>query len=322
MNFKVIDKNGTMQGFALVRSCEKKTSKNGSFYLDLLLSDSDGEISAKVWDYKGEDSAMPTVNTVVLVRGLISMYNNAPQMRIDRYRQATEADGIDLAEFVPSASYAPAVMLSEVRRYVESFRDAQLKTLCTAVLDAYEEPLSVWPAAYKLHHAMRGGLLLHTLSIMKLADCAAKLYTAVDRDLLLCGALLHDVAKLDEFNVSPIGLVESYTVKGTLVGHLAGGAMLVERLGKELHLDPDTMMLVEHMLLSHHGNPEFGAAVRPLFLEAELLAQLDLLDANIYEITAATANIAPGEFTSRMWSMNDRKFYNHGRRVITTEVKI
>ena len=323
MNFKVIDeKNGTVQGYALVRSCEKKTSKNGSFYLDMILSDSDGEINAKVWDYKGDDAAMPIVNTVILIRGLISTYNNAPQLRIDRYRQSEERDNINMADFVPSATYSDADMLRKVHAYIDSMKDDDIRRLCNTVIADFGEKMSIWPAAYKLHHAIRGGLLMHTLSIMKMADAVAGLYASVDRDLLLCGALLHDVEKLTEYNVSEAGLVESYTVRGTLVGHLVGGAMLIESYGKKLGLNPDTVMLIQHMIASHHGEPEYGAAVRPLFLEAEILSQLDLLDANIYEINAALGSVGVGEFTSRMWSLQDRKFYHHGRKTITTDVNL
>lgn len=323
MNFKVIDeKNGTVQGYALVRSCEKKTSKNGSFYLDMILSDSDGEINAKVWDYKGDDAAMPIVNTVILIRGLISTYNNAPQLRIDRYRQSEERDNINMADFVPSAAYSDVDMLRKVHAYIDSMKDDDIRRLCNTVIADFGEKMSIWPAAYKLHHAIRGGLLMHTLSIMKMADAVASLYNSVDRDLLLCGALLHDVEKLTEYNVSEAGLVESYTVRGTLVGHLVGGAMLIESYGKKLGLNPDTVMLIQHMIASHHGEPEYGAAVRPLFLEAEILSQLDLLDANIYEINAALGSVGVGEFTSRMWSLQDRKFYHHGRKTITTDVNL
>ncbi len=323
MNFKVIDeKNGTVQGYALVRSCEKKTSKNGSLYLDMILSDSDGEINAKVWDYKGDDAAMPIVNTVILIRGLISTYNNAPQLRIDRYRQSEERDNINMADFVPSAAYSDADMLRKVHAYIDSMKDDDIRRLCNTVIADFGEKMSIWPAAYKLHHAIRGGLLMHTLSIMKMADAVASLYNSVDRDLLLCGALLHDVEKLTEYNVSEAGLVESYTVRGTLVGHLVGGAMLIENYGKKLGLNPDTVMLIQHMIASHHGEPEYGAAVRPLFLEAEILSQLDLLDANIYEINAALGSVGVGEFTSRMWSLQDRKFYHHGRKTITTDVNL
>ena len=323
MNFKVIDeKYGTVQGYALVRSCEKKTSKNGSFYLDILLSDSDGEINAKVWDYKGDEAMMPVVNTVILVRGLISTYNNAPQMRIDRYRQSEERDNINMADFVPCADYAPEEMLRRVHAYIDSMQDSDIRKLCNAVLADFGDKMSVWPAAYKLHHAIRGGLLMHTLSIMKMADAAADLYKAVDRDLLLCGVLLHDIEKLSEFEISAAGLVEKYTVRGTLVGHLVGGAMLIEQYGQQLQLNPDTVMLLQHMIISHHGEPEYGAAVRPQFLEAEILSQLDLLDANIYEITSALGSIGTGEFTARMWSLQDRKFYHHGRKAVTTDVNL
>ena len=139
---------------------------------------------------------------------------------------------------------------------------------------------------------------------------------------MLSGAILHDVAKADEFNLSPTGLVDSYTVGGTLIGHLVKGAMIVEETGKELEISKTTLELVEHMLISHHGIPEYGAAVRPLFLEAEILSALDTLDADIYEIENVVKGVEPGGFSNKVWALDDRKFYNHGRKNIVTDVKI
>ena len=205
---------------------------------------------------------------------------------------------------------------------MNTFTDQDLKTLTLTVLDRYKEKIIDLPAAFRLHHAIRGGLLMHTLSICKLAVTVAAVYPSVDHDLLLAGAILHDVAKSEEFNVSNLGLVESYTVKGSLLGHLVKGAMIVEEIGKEIGIPDDKLMLVEHMLISHHGVPEFGAAVRPAFLEAEILSALDTLDADIYEIENVVKGVEQGCFTNKVWALDDRKFYNHGRKDIVTDVNL
>ena len=163
---------------------------------------------------------------------------------------------------------------------------------------------------------------MHTLSIVKLCECVASIYPAVDRELLISGAILHDVCKTDEFVISQSGLVDGYTAEGTLVGHLVMGAMMIDRIARENDIDKDTAMLLEHMLISHHGEPEFGAATRPLFLEAEILSELDSLDANIYEIESCLADVAPREFSNRQWALHDRKFYNHGRKAPETKVNL
>ena len=113
--------------------------------------------------------------------------------------------------------------------------------------------------------------------------------------------------------MTPSGLASGYTVKGNLLGHLAAGAMMIEKTAEKLGIDSEAVMLLEHMVLSHHGEPEFGASVRPSFIEAELLSQLDMLDARMYEMKEATDATGNGEFSGRLWSMDNRKLYNHGR---------
>lgn len=321
MNFKELDGNGTVEGFVLVKHCDKKTAKNGSFFLDMLLADKDGEINAKMWDFR-EGSFLPEANTVIKVRGVLSSYNGTPQLRVDRARALWDNDHINMADIIPSSDYNGEYMMKSIRNKVAAFRNDSLKKLVTAVLDEYGDKMLDCPAAFKLHHAIRGGLLMHTLSIVKMCECVASIYTTVDKELLVAGAILHDVCKTEEFMISPSGLVEGYTPKGTLVGHLVMGAMMIERIAKENHIDEETAMLVEHMLISHHGEPEFGAAVRPLFLEAEILSALDSLDANIYEIENCLNSVAPHEFSQRQWALHDRKFYNHGRKVPETKVNL
>lgn len=322
MNFVNTPTPDILEGFCLIKSLEKKTTAKGLTYLDMILSDSSGEIVAKFWDYKENLHSHFEANMLIKVRGRMNEYNGDVQFRVERIRECTEADGVRIEDFVPSANYTGEEMLRNIYEIVETFDDEEIKKLVKAVLAKYEEKLVYWPAAFKLHHAMRGGLLYHTLSIIRMAECVCKIYTSLDRSLLLGGAILHDIAKIDEFEVSSTGMATGYSVEGTLVGHLVKGAMIVRETAKEIGTDEDTAVLLEHMLISHHGIPEYGAAVRPLFVEAEVLSQLDTLDATIYEFNDALANVKPGDFSSRQWALDNRKLYNHGRKEISTDVNL
>lgn len=312
MNFTPINQNGLYEGFALITKSEKKVTAKGKDYLDLTLSDKDGEISAKYWDYNESVQGKFPAETLVKVRGTISQYNGADQFRVERIRKATDADDVNMADFVRSASYSGEYMYAQLSECVNGFSDADFKKLVSYMLEQNKEKLLYWPAAYRLHHALRGGLLMHTLSIVRLCEGVCKVYPFVNRDLLLSGAILHDIAKLSEFVVGDTGIASGYSVEGNLIGHLVMGARIVDEAAKALAIPAEKSMLLQHMVLSHHGEPDFGAAVRPLFLEAELLSELDLMDARVYQIHDATAPLQKGAFTNRMWALEDRKMYNHG----------
>ncbi|MBQ7548100.1 MAG: HD domain-containing protein [Clostridia bacterium] len=323
MNFTEINKaNGTVEGFCFVKTLEVKKTARGVPYLDLTLTDSSGEIGAKLWDYKPEIHSQIKLNSLIKVRGTISTFNDAPQMRVERVRPAVEADGVRIEDFVPSTEYGGDIMFNELRAVASGFENEQLKKLVVYILDENREKLVYWPAAFRLHHAIRGGLLYHTLSILRLAQAVAAVYPSVDKDLLFSGVILHDVAKISEFEVSETGIATGYTVEGNLIGHLVKGAMNIEAAGSELGTDRDLLMLLEHMILSHHGEPEFGSAVRPMFLEAEILSELDMLDARVYEISQSVAEIEPGKFTQRQWALDNRKLYNHGRKPIEPKAEL
>lgn len=314
MNFTELP-NGSYEGYVLVKSVEKKTAKTGKDYLDFVLSDKTGEIVAKMWNNVPADMPFKE-NSIIKVRGKLGEYNNAPQFTVDMARNIDERDDVDINDFVASSEYTGEYMFDTLRGIVEKFKDEDLKKITLAIMDEYREDLLVWPAAFRLHHAIRGGLLYHTLSIVKISEYIAALYPTVDRELLISGAILHDVAKIFELTLNDAGLVEKYSLEGRLIGHLVKGAMLVEKFGTELNIDRMTVILLEHMLISHHGEPEFGAAIRPLFLEAEILSSLDSLDAKIYEIITATQDIEVGEFSARRWALDNRHLLNHGRKPI------
>jgi 3'-5' exoribonuclease len=313
MNLAPFNKAGGVEGFCIIKALEKKTTAKGLPYLDLVLADSSGEISAKYWDYKEELQGRFDAGQLVKVKGTISVYNDAEQLRVERMRPVIDSDDVNIGDFVPSAEYTGEAMLAEIMVVVSAIKDKDLKHLTTAVIEEYKEKLLYWPAAFKLHHAVRGGLLYHTLSILRLAQGLCKVYPFVDSGLLFAGVVLHDIAKTEEFEVAETGIASGYTTDGSLIGHLVRGAMAVERIGTALGTPKELLMLLEHMLISHHGEPDFGAAVRPMFLEAEILAQLDLMDSRIYEIAQAVEEVDGGEFTARQWALDNRKLYNHGR---------
>lgn len=322
MNFTPIDGSGLVDGFCLIKSIDQKTSSKGDTYLDMTLSDSSGEINAKLWRYNKATHGEYGVNDLIKIRGMISQYNGTDQLKIEKIRPVAPEDGVNVSDFVKSADYSGEQMFNELHGIAEDFSDSDLKRIVTAILDDNRLALLYWPAAFKLHHAVRGGLLLHTLSIVRLAEGVCKVYPFVDRELLISGAILHDIAKLSEFKVADTGIATGYSAEGNLLGHLAMGAMVIDKYAEKLNINPKTAMLLEHMVLSHHGEPEFGAAVRPMFIEAELLSELDLMDSRIYEMREAVSAAPPEDFSARVWAMDNRKLYNHTRTDLNKKTEL
>lgn len=322
MKFTPIDNKGLVDGFCIIKTLERKTSSKGDAYLDMMLGDSEGEINAKLWRYTPELHGEYNVNDLVKIRGVISQYNGADQLKIEKIRHTYAEDNVDIADFVKTAGYDSEQMYNELLSIAEGFKDEELKVIVTAILKDNRMCMLYWPAAFKLHHAVRGGLLLHTLSIVRLAQAVCGIYPFVDRELLISGAIVHDIAKLSEFTVADSGIATGYSVEGNLLGHLAMGAMAIEKYAEKLGVSRKTAMLLEHMVLSHHGEPEFGAAVRPMFIEAELLSELDLMDSRVYEMREAVHGTNIEDFSGRIWAMDNRKLFNHGRTDIDSDTKI
>lgn len=313
MNFTPLGTSGAHEGYCLIKSVEKKLTAKGVPYLDLTLADNSGEINAKLWDYKESPSNQFNKFDFVKVRGTYVPFNDTMQFRVERIRAVLPEDNVIIEDYVPSACLTGDVMLAEIEKIVASFNDEELKKLVSAVIAEYRERLIYWPAAKNLHHAVRSGLLMHTLSILRLAAGVCKIYRFVNYDLLCSGAILHDIAKIEEIDVSSTGIASEYTVRGNLLGHLVMGAMAIDRIGRANGVSDETLTLVEHMLISHHGTPEFGAAKLPMFIEAELLSELDLMDARLYEMHQAVEAVETGAFTPRQWALENRNLYNHGK---------
>ncbi len=298
-------KDTRYDGFLLVKSAEQRAASNGTKYLDMTLADKSGEINAKLWDGSHE---VPPAGSVVRVRGLLHEYNGRLQLRVERMRLSNEADNVPLDALVPCAPEAPETMLAEVMRAVDAIQREDLRALVRRLLADAGDTLLYFPAAAKLHHAERSGLLHHVTGMLRMAGHFADEYPTLDRDLLIAGVIVHDLAKIGELNASELGMVSDYSADGLLIGHLVRGVSRIDQAGRELGCDPEILMLLEHMVLSHHGLPEYGSPRPPMIPEAEVLNHLDMLDARIFEMNAALSRVRPGGFSERLWSL-DRKLY-------------
>lgn len=305
-----------MASFAMIKELAEKKDKNGNGYLDMTVIGSDKkEYPAKIWRF--ENNGQFEAGEVVEIEYSVDSYKGKTQLTISMIKKAPDEM---IKEFVPSSEYNGKTVFSMLLQKVNSFTDNDLKEIVSNIMLKNREELEEYPAAYRLHHAIVGGLMLHTASIVEMAEKICQVYPNINRELLVSGAILHDTAKIFEMETGKTGLCSGYSVGGELIGHLVKGAMYVEETAKEFGIENEKVTLLEHMILSHHGVPEYGSPVRPMFLEAEILSTLDSLDATIFEINNATNKIEPGKFTERQWALDNRKLFNHG--LSSTEHKV
>ncbi|MDD3242654.1 MAG: OB-fold nucleic acid binding domain-containing protein [Eubacteriales bacterium] len=311
-NVKVSEFKNALQvtGFYLVRAAAIRASSNGkSMYGDFTLADETGEINAKMWDVS-EASACPQTGQVVKVQGTVNEWQGRLQLRIERFRAATPEDEVDLSRLVPAAPLEPVVMLNTIEKYAEKIEDTEIRALVQRILTDQQEQLLIWPAALKNHHAVRGGLLYHTSTMLRLAEGMVKVYPFLRKDLLYAGAILHDMAKIQEINATNTGIATEYSRDGQLLGHIVQGILEVERVGAQLGTSRQTITLLQHMLLAHHYEPEYGSPRRPMFPEAEALHYLDIIDARLYDMTKALESTPEGGFSERLWTLHNRQLYH------------
>jgi len=282
----------------LVLSKEIRQKKTGEPYLSLHLADRTGEIEAKMWDNVAEVMDTFDRDEFLKVKGVVQVYQNRSQFTIHKLRRLEEHE-VDFADFFPSSERDPEEMFTELRGIVNGFTNPHLQALVNSVLD--DAPLmalfKLAPAAKTIHHAYRGGLLEHVLSLCHLSRLTAAHYKTIDLDLLLTGAILHDIGKVEELSYAR-GF--SYSSDGQLLGHIIMGLRLLHsKFDKLADFPPKLRTLVEHMIVSHHGELEFGSPKVPIFAEALLLHHLDNLDSKMDAVRGALQRdrAVEGEFT-------------------------
>jgi len=281
--------NQQATGVFLVHSKEVRQKKSGDLYLSLLLGDRTGDLDAKMWDSISEVMDTFDRDDFVRVKGVLNVYQNRPQLTIHKMQRVEESE-IDAADFFPHSQRDLDEMFGELQAAIRGVGNPHLRALLDAVFGD-EEVARLYrkaPAAKTVHHAYLGGLLEHVLSLAKLCRMAAAHYPEIDADLLLSGALLHDVGKIHELSYDRSF---GYTTEGQLLGHITIGLRMIgDRLRTLPDFPPRLRALVEHMVLSHHGQLEFGSPKLPLFAEAVLLHYLDDMDSKMECVRAMVAH--------------------------------
>jgi 3'-5' exoribonuclease len=269
----------------VVSSKQVKSKKSGEPYLDLTLMDRTGSIQAKMWDNVEECSDSFEQDDVVKVKGLINKYNQRWQLTVHKVRRVETAE-IDFADYLPKTTKDIDELWQTLTGFVSGMKDPHLRGLVQlfmadpVVAHAYRNA----PAAKTMHHAFIGGLLEHVVSLFGACDLVSRNYPFINRDLLLTGAFLHDIGKVHELTYARSF---SYTTEGQLLGHLIIDLeMLHTKLALLPEFPPQLKILVEHLVISHHGQYEFGSPKLPMFPEALMLHYLDDLDSKMEAMRA------------------------------------
>lgn len=309
-NINEFEAGNKIEGFYLVKSVDcKTTNSNNKKYLDFTLGDKTGEINAKLWECREEDEKKYEANMIVKVRGTTLAWQNSLQLKLEKIRPSAPEDKINISDYVPAAPYTPEDMLETLLNYVDNIKNNGIKGIVKTILEDYSEKIMHFPAAKKNHHSIRSGLLYHVTTMLKAGEKLCEIYTFLNKDLLYAGVILHDLAKMDEMDSSELGIVSDYTVEGTLLGHITQGIKNVELAAQRVGADKEVTMLLQHMILSHHYEPEYGSPVKPMIPEAEMLHYLDIIDARMFDMGRVSKDTAAGEFSERIWSLENRRVY-------------
>jgi 3'-5' exoribonuclease len=298
-------------------SLRDRKGSGGGQYLAMTLADKSGQFDARMWEDFTEVLEHCAEGSYVKVQGQVSKYNGKFQITISKMRSAADSE-IETADFIPTTKFDVVEMEAELRGYVAAFKSESLRRLVLAFLDDPEigPAFTTAPAAKRLHHAWIGGLLEHVLHLVRICLASAPYYPEVDPDLLVTGAILHDIGKVRELNWRSSF---DYTLEGQLIGHISIAQGMLHEKTAQLSaagekFPDDLRILVEHMILAHHGKLEFGSPKLPMTPEAMLLSALDDLEAKFQalrnEFSAAKAEgRAPGSVTDWVRSM-ERPLFN------------
>ncbi|MDQ0268945.1 3'-5' exoribonuclease YhaM [Cytobacillus purgationiresistens] len=292
--------------FLLIKNATKGIASNGKPFLTLIFQDQSGDIEAKLWDVSDQDEKNYSPETIVKVTGDILNYRGRNQLRIRQIRPASPTDTVKLADFLETAPLSSEEMMGKVTQYIFEMKNPNIQRITRHLLKKHQEAFLEYPAATKNHHEFVSGLAYHVVSMLDLAKGIASLYPSLDKDLLYSGIILHDLGKVIELS-GPIST--SYTVEGNLLGHIT---IMVNEIGmaaEELSINGEEIMILQHLVLSHHGKAEWGSPKPPLIKEAEILHYIDNLDAKMNMLDRALERVKPGDFTERVFALDNRSFY-------------
>ena len=298
-------------GPLLVVGVTKGTTEKGQSYLNVTFQDKTGNIEGKKWDATQEDIDSLVPGAVVYVEGIVNLYKNQPQVKATGISRVPDLSEIDLTAFQKVSPIPLEEMKKRLEAYLNSFKDKDVEKVTRAVITHFYDKYTTYPAAVKIHHEFGSGILHHSLTMADVAEAIANIYPQVDRDLLVAGALMHDIGKTVEYE-NPLMPVQ--TVEGKLIGHISIMYAEFKKIVDDLDIKSEVPVLLEHMILAHHGKYEFGSPVLPSTREALLLSLIDLIDSKNMILDKAFEATKDGEFTQRLWMLDNASFYKPKKR--------
>ncbi len=296
-------------GYYLVKAKNIKTSSANKTYIDFTLQDISGEVNAKLWEAKGDVESQYNPGEIVKIMASVTQWQQTSQLKIIKIRGLLPEDEVDFSQFIPTAPIEAQTMLNEILAFVDEMKTEDVKRLVLALIEVYRKPLMYYPAAKSNHHAIKSGLLYHILRMLRSAKALGSVYKNINIDLVYAGVILHDIEKINEMDATEVGVVEGYTKEGQLLGHIIMGIKRIDQVSEKLGIDPEVSLLIQHMILTHHYEPEFGSPKKPLIPEGELLHYLDMIDARMYDMNKALKDVEPEQFTDPVFVLDRRKLY-------------
>lgn len=292
-------------GDLLVNNLVKGVSNAGSPYISLTLQDKTGAIEAKKWDVSEEEIAIAQIGNVISVVGDIIEYRGTKQMKVISISEIDQTK-VDYTRYCIPSPIPQEELIRKLKSYMSSIKNENASKIVNYLVENHYEEFISYPAATRNHHEFASGLLYHTVSMCDVADILSSFYDNVNRDILIAGVILHDIGKTLELS-GPIAT--KYTLEGKLLGHITIMVSEIRAAAEKLNIHSEVPLILEHMILSHHGEKDFGSPVPPLTKEAFLLHAIDDLDAKMIIIDKALDTVNEGEFTQRIMAMDGRAFY-------------
>ena len=306
-NVEKLNPGDSVENFFLIHRATQGVTAQGKDYMTLFLQDKSGDIEAKLWTVSKEDMQILKPETIVWVKGDVINYRGRKQMKVNQFRLAKPEDGFKTQDFVAGAPLSPDEIQENISHYILDSENANLQRITRHLLKKYQDKFFTYPAASSHHHNFASGLSYHVLTMLEIAKSLCNIYPLLNRSLLYSSIILHDLGKVRELS-GPVAT--TYTVEGNLLGHISIASDEVAEAAKELGIDGEEVMLLRHMILAHHGKMEFGSPKLPHLKEAEILFFIDNIDAKMNMFEKAFKKTDKGQFTERIFGMENRQFYN------------
>lgn len=296
-------------GNLMIKSANRGITNAGLPYYTIMFQDISGSIEARKWDATSEDDKILAPGLVVYVEGDVIIYKGKPQMKVMSILSIPQSS-VDMKDFIVSCPMSESELKESIDGYIAQIGNEKLRLLVETLIDDNNEKYFSYPAAMTFHHSYHGGIAYHSLSVLKVAMALGELYDFLDKDYLIAGSLLHDIGKTVELS-GTIGT--NYTTEGKLVGHISIGAEMINATSLKLEIDDEIRFMVTHIILSHHGKPDFGSPVLPQTPEAVVIHYADDVDSKMDILKNAMDETKEGEFSLKLLPFDNRSFYKHHR---------